>query len=471
MSDIGRSIGGSFRDPSGYLFYHQGFLYRRINPVYAEHYDQLISSGLYDVLTGKGLLIPHEEVDLDLPEHEDAYRILHPQEVPFISYPYEWCFSQWKDAALVTLKIQREALDRGLILKDASAFNVQFLDGRPVFIDTLSFEKYTPGTPWVAYKQFCEHFLAPLTLMAYRDVRLGQLMRLHIGGIPLDLATSLLPSKTRLNPGLLMHLHVHAGSQRKYAGKKVNQTRQISWNALAGLIESLQKTVEKLNWSPVGTTWADYYEETNYTATGETHKRELVEEFLEEIQPESVWDMGANVGTYSRLATIHGALTIALDVDPAAVEKNYRTCVREGETHLLPLLCDLSNPSPGLGWAHQERFSLAERGKTDTVMALALVHHLAISNNVPLDRLAEFFARLGEHLIIEFIPKSDDQLQRLLVARKDVFADYSRENFEKAFSRYYQIRTAEQIRETERTLYLMKQHANYPTRHAGVDRQ
>ncbi len=461
MTDIDRSVGGSFRDPSGYLFHHQGVLYRRINPVYAEHYDQLMSSGLYEILTGKGYLIPHEEVDLDLPEHKDAYRIIRPQEIPFISYPYEWCFSQWKDAALVTMKIQRKALEQGMVLKDASAFNVQFLDGRPVFIDTLSFEKYSPGAPWVAYRQFCEHFLAPLALMAHRDIRLGQLLRLHIGGIPLDLAASLLPSKTKLSPGLLMHLHVHAGSQRKYAGKTVDKSRKMSWGAMMGLMESLQKAVAKLDWQPAGTTWADYYQETNYTTAGEAHKRELVEEFLEEIQPESVWDMGANVGTYSRLATIRGAMTVALDADPAAVEKNYRTCVQEGETHLLPLLCDLSNPSPDIGWAHRERLSLAERGNADTVMALALVHHLAISNNVPFQRLAEFFVRLGDHLIIEFIPKSDNQLQRLLVAREDVFEDYSQENFEKVFSRYYEIRTTEKIRDTDRVLYMMKRHAAF----------
>lgn len=197
---------GSFRDPSGFIFFENGSLYRQVNIVYRENYDQLINSGLYETLVRLGLMVSHEEVDLHYARTNSAYRILKPALIPFISYPYEWCFSQLKDAALTTLEIQKKALDFGMSLKDASAYNIQFLDGKPVFIDTLSFEKYEEGQPWVAYRQFCQHFLAPLALMCFSDVRLNQLLRIYPDGIPLDLASCLLPLRTFLKFSLLSHI-------------------------------------------------------------------------------------------------------------------------------------------------------------------------------------------------------------------------------------------------------------------------
>lgn len=214
---------GSFRDPSGFVFRQDGIIYRHVNIVYKENYDYLITSGLYQDLTGRGLLIPHDEVDIDYAKSESAYKTLRPKLVEFISYPYEWCFSQLKDAALTTLQIQKRSLEYGMTLKDASAYNIQFMAGKPTLIDTLSFEKYHEGEPWVAYKQFCQHFLAPLALMSYRDIRLNQLFRIYIDGVPLDLASSLLPLRTRFNPPLLFHIHLHAVSQKHYADKPIKR--------------------------------------------------------------------------------------------------------------------------------------------------------------------------------------------------------------------------------------------------------
>lgn len=448
----------SFRDPSGFLFTHDGVLYRQVNRAYQPHYDQLMTSGLYDRLVKARQLVSHQEVELEGQEPELCYKVIQPERVAFISYPYEWSFSQLKDAALLTLSIQKKALDAGMTLKDASAYNIQFHNGRAALIDTLSFETYQEGEPWVAYRQFCQHFLAPLALMALRDIRLSQLLRIYIDGIPLDLASSLLPARTRFNLGLGVHIHTHANAQKRYAGEavKTSSRRSMSKMALLGLIDSLSTTVRKLEWKPAGTEWGDYYEATNYTGQSFKQKHEMVREFLSAAGPQIVWDLGANTGEFSRIAAEMGALAVAFDVDPAAVEKGWRDVRAAKETHLLPLVLDLTNPSPALGWQNQERDSLIERGPADMVMALALIHHLAISNNVPLPSVAEFFGRLGRWLIIEFVPKEDSQVQRLLASRLDIFDQYHKAGFEAAFEQVYTIRAAREIPESKRTLYLME---------------
>lgn len=447
----------SFRDPGGFLFRKNGRLYRQVNRSCADDFQQLHDSGLYDLLIEKQLLIPHREAAFELAVTADAHCVIEPDPVDFISYPYEWCFSQLKDAALATLRIQRLALRKGMTLKDASAYNIQFHEGRPLLIDTLSVTRYTEGEPWVAYRQFCQHFLAPLALMAKRDVRLLALVRTHIDGIPLDLAARLLPWSTRLNPGLLMHLHVHARSQKKHEGKQESaRGTRVSATALGGILDSLRSTVRKLTWNPAGTEWGNYYSDTNYSDAALEYKRGLVQRFLAESGASSVWDMGANNGYFSRVASDQGIATVASDIDPVAVEKNWRQVREKGESHLLPLLMDLTNPSPRLGFDHSERESYLDRGPADTVLALALIHHLAISNNVPLARLADFFARAGRWLILEFVPKSDSQVERLLTTREDVFADYTRAGFEAAFGARFDLVQAEPIEGSERILYLLR---------------
>lgn len=446
----------SFRDPSGFVFQRDQILYRQVNNSYREHYDLLVNSGLYEGLTSTGLLIPHDEVDLEPAVRETCYRTIRPEKIPFISYPYEWCFSQLKDAALSTLTVQKTALEHGMILKDASAYNIQFRRGRPVLVDTLSFEKYIEGEPWVAYRQFCQHFLAPLTLMSYTDIRLGLLLRDNIDGLPLDLTSRLLPRKTKFSFGTLTHLHLHAKSQKRYAGSSVKTTRRkMNRQALRGLIDNLEAFTGKLSWSPGNTVWGDYYDNTNYSPTALTRKEHIVSDYLERIKPTDVWDLGANVGRFSRLSSKKNIPTVSFDIDPAAVEKNYLEVRAAKETNLLPLLLDLTNPSPPLGWENRERMSLPERGPTDTVMALALVHHLAISNNLPLLKIAAFLNNIGRALIIEFVPKEDSQVQRLLASREDIFERYSKDNFEEAFQTYFNIEKSDNIEETNRILYLM----------------
>jgi hypothetical protein len=454
-------ISASFRDPSGFLFRRAGVLYRQVNLSYQEHYDRLMQSGLYERLAKARKIIAHQEVNAPPAVPDLAYRVIQPDKVAFISYPYEWSFSELKDAALLTLSIQKTALEYNLSLKDASAYNIQFHLGRPVLIDSLSFETYQEGKPWVAYRQFCQHFLAPLALMALVDVRLSQLMRIYIDGVPLDLASRLLPLRSRLKFGLLAHIHLHASAQKKYSAapeqaRAQSQSARVSKMGMLGVIESLQKTVKSLTWDPKGTEWGDYYDATNYTREAFDQKVEIVKEFLEKSRPDQVWDLGANTGIFSRLAADQGIITISSDIDPAAVEKNYIDMRQKKEKNLLPLVLDLTNPSPAIGWGNEERDSFAGRGPVDMVMALALVHHLAISNNVPLADVAKIFARLGRRVIVEFIPKEDSQVQRLLATRADIFPNYHQTGFEDSFSSYFTILETRAIENSKRVLYLME---------------
>jgi hypothetical protein len=454
---------GSFRDPSGFLFRRGGELYRQVNLSYRPHYDRLIASGLYDDLASAGLLIHHEEARTEPAAPDLFYKVIKPEPVSFISYPFEWCFGQLKDAALLTLRIQKAAFEKGMFLKDASAYNVQFHRGRPVFIDTLSFETYSEGTPWVAYRQFCQHFLAPLALMSRTDVRLGQLSRTHLDGVPLDLAAALLPGRTKLEAGLLTHIHLHSRSQQKNAGKPTQGAgAKMSRLSYLGLIDHLEGTVSKLTWEPQGTVWADYYDETNYSEAAFARKKEIVARLLDKIGPRSVWDLGANTGEFSRLASGRGIETVAFDMDPAAVEKCYREVRSRKEQNLLPLLMDLTNPTPPYGWASTERMSLVERGPADMALALALVHHLAIGNNVPFGRMAEFFAAVCKSLIVEFVPKTDSQVQRMLATREDVFTEYNAESFERAFSGFFRIEECTGVQGSDRTIYLMRRLSDGP---------
>lgn len=460
MQESGR-LPGSFRDPSGFVYRDAGgVLLRQVNEFYGPLYERLMTSGLYERLTALGMLIPHEEVDTTLACAPGAVRILAPEPVPFISYPYEWCAGQLRDAAILTLDIQLQALACGMSLKDASAYNVQFRGARPVFIDTLSFENYTEGRPWIAYGQFCRHFLAPLALMHYGAPEIARLQRVFIDGIPLPVVARALPWKSKLWPGLLMHLHALAAAERRQLGEGGGRTGKaagvkVSRAGLLGILESLRATVQKLCPSSGRTVWGDYYGHTNYSDAGARSKEALVKEFLGRVAPRTVWDLGANTGVYSALAAETGALTVAMDLDYGAVEALHQG-EKSADRGILPLVMDLSNPSPALGWDHGERMSLRERGPADCALALALIHHLCIGNNVPLDHAAKFFAGLCRHLVIEFVPKEDSMVQRMLATREDVFADYTQPDFETAFGKHFTFEARQPVADSKRTLYLMK---------------
>ena len=453
------AVPGSFRDPRGSLFRRDGVLYRHVDASAAEDFDLFERSGLRAALHDAALLIPHDE-DPALAAERGAARVLRPEVVAFVSYPYEWSFSQLRDAALLTLRLQGIAMDHGMSLRDASAYNVQFHRGRPLLIDTLSFERLPEGRPWVAYRQFCQHFLAPLALMSTRDVRLGLLLREHLDGVPLDLAAALLPRRAHARPPLQLHLFLHAKSQRRHAadgadGAEVGAPRRgFGPKAFRGLLDSLRAGVEGLAVPEGVGDWADYEAgATHYTEDARRRKEDVVAAWIEGAAPTSVWDLGANVGRFSRMASTRGIDTVAFDLDAAAVERSYVAAREEGDAHLLPLVMDLTNPSPGLGWDGRERASLAERGPADLALALALVHHLAIGNNVPLPMLMTTLGGLARRAIVEFVPKDDVMVRTLLATREDVFPDYTQEGFEAAAATAFEIEGREPLPGSGRVLY------------------
>ncbi|MEI7740999.1 MAG: class I SAM-dependent methyltransferase [bacterium] len=442
----------SFRDPAGFVFTEDGVLRRQISFTYKLHYEKLVSSGLLKKLTDNGFLISHEEEVAPA----NVYKLIKPKKIDFISYPYEWCFSQLKDAALLTLEIQKFALNCGMTLKDASAYNIQFQNGKPILIDTLSFEIYEEGKPWIAYRQFCEHFLAPLALMSKTDARLNQLLKVFLDGVPLPLTSRILPFSSYFNLSLLANIHLHAWFQNKHSSSAPKHDDiRMSKDRILSVVESLKMGIQGLTWAPKGTEWGEYYSDTNYDSVAMNSKLEAVELMISELKPHSVWDLGANTGEFSELASRKGIDTVAFDIDSAAIEKAYLKARALGEKSLLPLVLDLTNPSPSIGWANEERMSLFERGPVDLVLALALVHHLRISNNIPFRMMAEYFSRLTSNLVIEFIPAEDSKVQ-ILGRTRIIPTDYNQNAFEAEFCEYFTIEKRVAVKNSLRWIYLMR---------------
>ena len=449
---------GSFRDPAGFMFRRDGDYLRQVNRSYESTFRTLMDSGLYASLVDDGLLIPHETADPNLAPEPGAAAVLRPEQLKFVSYPFEWSFSQLKASALTTLRVQRRALDHGLSLKDASARNIQLHAGRPTLVDTLSFERYEAGYPWVGYRQFCQHFLAPLAVMGYTDARLSSLLQRHLDGLPLDLAVQLLPWRSRLHTGLLMHLHLHSRAQARAATanrRRADLAGRLSRRRLDALLESLESTVRRVSWNPDDTPWAGYGDQTSYSSRALADKKRLVAEYLATVSVESVWDIGGNTGDFSRLAAARGVPVVSIDSDPGAVDLNYRRMAAKGEPNLFPIVADITNPSPSLGWDNREIASLSARGPAGLVMALALIHHVAIGNNTGFDRLARFFAALGPRLLIEFVPPEDPMVLGLVAMRNHDFPWYTQPEFESAFGGHFEIQRSDAIADSKRRLYLM----------------
>ena len=449
----------SFRDIGNFVYESKGIVYRKILEDSYEDYSNLIASGLYDYLVESKYLVSHDEILDPSAVKSSKNIILRPEKIRFITCPYEWCFSQLKDAALLTLQICIDAIEYGMILKDATAYNIQFHNGKPILIDTCSLSKYKEGEGWMAYQQFCKHFFAPLLLMSKTDIRLNLLSKIHIDGVPLDLASRLLPMKSWASPSILAHIHMHARTQNKYAGSgdaSKNKIRNISKIGMLGLLNNLKRSINKLKLSRIDTEWGDYYNFTNYSSSSASHKADTVLSMVKQSGAETILDIGSNNGQYSRVATAFGATVISADIDPIAVENNYLTVKDKKESSIIPIIQDMTNPSSSIGWAHNERGSLQDRSGFDLVMALALVHHLAISNNVPFDLIAKYLSKLGKFLIIEFVPKEDSKVVKLLSSREDIFPEYNEEYFIKSFSRFYKIINRIVIKESKRTLCLMQ---------------
>ena len=378
-----------------------------------------------------------------------------------ISYPWEWPFSSLKQAALLHLRIMEFLIPRGYWLRDANAFNVQFDGQRFRLIDTLSIGRREEDSPWVAYKQFCSQFLAPLAVAAKSDIRLLSLWRSYLDGFPLDLAVKLLPGRARINPRLYMHLYLHARMQLSSDDKgKLHETSprkvRMSDTALLGLVRSLKKAIESLNYRPSSEIWQGYTEIRTYDDDGIAAKSRFIEQAIERVKPGVVWDFGGNTGEFSEIAARSGAFVLSVDSDPACTEYlQGRLSAGKASGQILPLTMDLANPSPGLGFNQVERYGLKERGPADLLLALALIHHLVFSSSVPLGMVAHWFSQLSRRLLIEFVPETDPMVKKLLVNRGDDHLPYSLESFRTAFGEYFDIEQDEQLN-NGRQLFVLK---------------
>jgi len=417
-------------------------------------------------LASNRLLIEHQAAAMELAWDNQAEAVIEPERVELITYPWEWSFSQLRDAALLTLDAQQRADAAAFTLRDASAFNVQFLRGRPILIDSLSFEPATPDEPWLPYRQFCEQFLAPLALMAYRDVRLSLLTRPMPDGIPLDLASALLPATTRLSTGIASHIHLHARAQRRRTSLETAQrgrAARVSSLGRRALIDHLRRTIEGMRDPRATTAWSSYETTSTYSPGAADAKLRLVGELLRQAPGQWVWDVGANRGWFSLAAAESGRQVVALDSDAGAVDAFYRQLRSSGEERVLPLVMDIANPTPGVGWALEDHRSLLDRCNADVVLALALVHHLAIGRNIPLDRISALFARLTPWLVIEWVPKSDPMVAAMLAHREDIFGAYDEDAFKAAFERDFSFERSEPIPDSGRVLHLLRRPQSLPS--------
>ncbi|WP_250433970.1 class I SAM-dependent methyltransferase [Hanstruepera flava] len=448
----------SFRDPSGYVINDQGIFKRVINPIYFKQYSSLKDSGFFDKLFNNNLLIPHSE-ELST----ESKIIIIPEQIPFITYPYEWCFLQYKEAALLTLKIQKYALDHNYSLKDASAFNVTFHNGQAVFIDTLSFDFYRENEPWRAYKQFIAHFLGPLLLAYYHGAQSLKLLSNFIDGIPIKQLASMLPYKTKLNPFLYSNVHLLAKFEDKhnddYEGKSKKTT--LSKKAQLNIITTLYDYIKKMSLKE-HSEWGDYYTKMNYSDEAFKLKSKIINTWANTIKPKTVIDVGGNDGTFLRLLNQDIEQALVCDVDNNAVDFNYKKVKTNKETYMLPFVLDVLNPSPSLGFNNKERTSFIERIKVyepQLTLALAVIHHITLTGNVTFNMSAEFFAKFSKYLIIEFPKPGDSWVERLLNTKgefKDHFNFYNVKNFESAFLQNFDLVEKTEITNTKRVMYFLK---------------
>jgi hypothetical protein len=451
-----QSLPSSYRDPAGFMIVDDMVFKRVITPVGLDDYQCYTASGLHRELVREGCVLDHREEPA--PREEAGWsKVLIPEQLGFISYPYEWSFDELKDAALLTLEIEERALAHGMSLKDASAFNIQFRGARPVFIDTLSFER-ADGGAWVAYEQFCRQFLGPLLLMLYVSGDANRDLKAELEGFSLERISRALPLRTYWRAGPLLHIHLHrrAATGERAARQAAGSPRLA---ARKPLVESLRRAVERLR-PPAGSReWTGYFEESRfYPRESQLSKFNSVVELARRLNPALVFELGSNTGAYSQALAERGATCIAFDQDGTCINRLYLEERGKSASTVLPLVMDLSNPSPGLGFGLNATLSLFERAQADLVLALALVHHLRVTALLSFRRIAECLARLGRWLLIEYVP-ADDPAVRLLMGSRSGFEDYQLPVFLASFEGGYWLRDRRQVAGTGRVLYLFERRA------------
>ncbi|HEY7492668.1 MAG TPA: class I SAM-dependent methyltransferase [Candidatus Tectomicrobia bacterium] len=452
---------GSFRDPAGRIYHRDGRVFRTVTQVGAPDFEFVRSTGLVEQLSSNGSVIPAVLVDRAVlgPEATDAVYVLEHPRLPFISYPYEWCFAALKAAALAHLEIQIKSLECGVTLSDASAYNIQLVGTKPIFIDYLSFRKYRPGEFWIGHRQFCMQFLNPLLLRAIIGIPHNNWYRSSPEGINSEDLNRLLPFSSKLSRNILTHVALLAYLQ-KVAPKRVAaildnplQDTNFPLKRFLRMLKNLSRWIETLKPADTGkSVWRDYSSENSYVPEEAQRKADFVSSFVSTTKPKLLWDLGCNTGDYSAVALQAGVETvIGFDIDHQALDRAF-TRARESGLAFLPLYSDSTNPTPSQGWAQAERKGLQERAPADGLLALALVHHLAVTNNIPLGHIVSWLTALAPCGVIEFVPKSDPMFQRLIRLREDIFSDYTEEKFLNLLGRYAAVVRKEHLSENGRCL-------------------
>lgn len=451
---------GSFRDKSSRVFYEGTHVYRALNREAVADWNRLQETSFYAAFSREGKIVPTRPVSLNvLPETDRGTweAVLEHEPIPFVSYPYEWSFGMLQDAALLQLELLSSALREDMILKDASSFNIQWNGARPVFIDVPSFTAWTPGQPWGGYRQFCELFLIPLLLQAYRDVPFQPWLRGSLDGISPAVGSRLLGGDF-YRPGVLLDVLLHARFERRYARttrhvKKDLSKAGFSREMILANVSRLTKIISRLSWKTSRSHWTDYPDTHSYGPQEEADKRNLIEQVLRRKRRRLVWDLGCNMGDFSRLASKHADYVVAMDSDAQVIEALYRQLKKEKEGRVLPLVADVADLSSGLGWQGKERKALVDRGRPDLILCLALVHHVAVHSNIPLREWVEWLARQGADLVIEFVTPEDPMVEQLLRNKDGNHDDYTQANFEAVLSRCFVIHERHPLGSGRRILY------------------
>ena len=442
-------------------------VYRVLSERGAEDWRALAASPLRERLERSGALVATEEIDGTGPEglatallDGGTAAVLRHERIPFVSYPYEWTFGMLRDAALLQLDLELEALSAGLTLKDATPYNVQFRGSRPVFIDVGSFEPLRSGEPWSGYRQFCMLYLYPLLLQAHRGVDFQPLLRGSIDGITPAQAARMFSLRDRLRRGVFAHVALHARfearSARREGGEVKEELRRANFKTelVEANVRRMRKLVERLAWKAGDTAWTGYREQNTYSGEDAERKAAFVRAALAAAPRRLVWDIGCNDGAYSRIAAESAESVVAFDLDHATVEALYRSLLGEGEAKILPLVANLADPSPGLGWRGLERRPLEHRGVPDAVLALALVHHVSITANVPIAEFLDWLLSLGATAVIEFPKREDPMVRKLLSGKREGSnSDYEIGNFERLLAERFSVDRREPLPSGTRVLY------------------
>jgi hypothetical protein len=452
---------GSFRDPLSKVFIGNGQVVRAFTAEGSADIEAVWKKKSIQSALGSGELIESNVVDPSSVGLSSLWTsaMTHPL-LPFVSYPYEWTFSMLKDAALLQLKLTRETLADGVGLKDATPYNVQFIGSRPQFIDAGSFEKRRKGDPWYGYKQFCEMFLYPLMLQAYLGVQYQPFLRGSVNGISPSTMRKLLPASL-LHPrkGRLTHVVLHAAASERFADSNTDvkqATAKAGMNAqvLDATMRKLEKIVQKLTLGDKKSTWSNYSERGHYLESSLDEKQKFVRDAVASAPRKQVWDIGCNDGIFSRIASAHSDYVVAMDADPLVIDRLYNQLKSEKNDKILPLYVDLTDSGGGIGWRGQERPGVFDRGNPDIVMALAVIHHMAITFNVPIASQLDMFRDLTPELIIE-MPHADDPMVRKLLTNKraGIHDDFNLDEFERLLSERFNIKSKMLLAGGTRTIF------------------